>query len=253
MARVTRRFFLLSSAALSVGCATRQSDPLLPAAPQVRAPAVGQSWRYAKYNLYTQAPLDDQIDRVAAVNDTVEIASSSEAAKNANAKSKWGAEFLQKYLHAREKPVGPLPSEIQAPWGKIVVDPHWGVVQVYETPIPLWPEQMLSGWETHVNTHYKTPDRQDPLPWRLAMKAHGWEWITVPAGRFNALRITNLINFANADLDRTDSVRRETLWLAPEVGRWVARESAGSYYLEDSAADQPYSENGFRCELLEWS
>jgi hypothetical protein len=156
-------------------------------------------------------------------------------------------------LHPHGKPEGPLPSEIQAPWGRVLVDPHWGVVQVYETAIPLWPEQLLSGWQIHVSTNYKTPDRPDALPWSQAMRAHGWESITVPAGRFNALRITNLINFANTDLARTDSMRRETLWFAPEVGRWVVRESAGSYYVEDSAADQPYNENGFRCELLEWS
>jgi hypothetical protein len=48
-------------------------------------------------------------------------------------------------------------------------------------------------------------------------------------------------------------VRQETLWFAPEVGRWVARESTGSYYLDDSLVDQPYNESGFRWVLLEWS
>jgi hypothetical protein len=85
------------------------------------------------------------------------------------------------------------------------------------------------------------------------MKAHAWEPITVPAGRFTALRFTNLINFGHSDVARTDSVRHETLWFAPEVGRWVARESRGSYNDDDSAVDTPYNENGFRWELLEWT
>jgi hypothetical protein len=135
----------------------------------------------------------------------------------------------------------------------VLVDPHWGQVQVYETPIPLWPEQLRPGWHTRVHTKYKTPGNQDPLPWEQTMKAHSWETITVPAGQFKALRFTNLINFRNGDITRTDSVREETLWFSPEVGRWVARESRGSYYIDDSAVDQPFNENGFRWELLEWS
>jgi hypothetical protein len=85
------------------------------------------------------------------------------------------------------------------------------------------------------------------------MKAHAWETISVPAGQFRALRYTNMIQFRSGDISRTDSVRQETLWFAPEVGRWVARESTGSYYLDDSLVDQPYNESGFRWELLEWS
>ena len=135
----------------------------------------------------------------------------------------------------------------------ILVDAHWGEVQFYESAIPLWPEQLRPGWQTRVSTSYMTPRSQDPLSWIQTMKAHAWESVTVPAGRFKTLRFTNVINFKDGDISRTDSVRRETLWFAPEVGRWVVRESKGSYYEDNSAADQPYNENGFRWELLEWS
>jgi hypothetical protein len=183
----------------------------------------------------------------------VEIASNSEANKDDNAKAKWGTEFLRKYMGHREKPTGPLPSEIQGPWGMILVDPHWGLVQVYETPVPLWPQELLAGWQTHVSTKYKTPANQGGMRWEQTMKAHAWETVTVPAGQFKALRYTNSISFGNSDPEKTNSVRHETLWFAPEVGRWVARESTGSYYVDDSVVDQPYNENGFRWELLEWS
>jgi hypothetical protein len=230
------------------------ADAAMPPSVNVRQPVVGQSWRYSQNDLYTRALVGVQVDRVTVVNRTVEISSSSEALKDEDAaKSRWGTDFLRKYLGHRDKPAGALPSEIQDPWGMVLVDPHWGQVQVYETPIPLWPAQLRPGWRTHTNTKYKTPLNQDARPWDQTMKAHAWETITVPAGQFKSLRFTNSINFSSGDITRTDSVRQETVWFAPDVGRWVARESKGSYYVDDSAVDTPYDENGFRWELLEWS
>jgi hypothetical protein len=254
MAHVTRRAFLLSSAALSVGCAIRGpgADATAIPAQNVRRPVVGQSWRYAKHDIFTRSVVDEQVDRVAAVNNSVEIGSSYQAAAKA-AKSGWGANLLRKYVPHQDSPGGTLPSEIQDPWGMVVVDPHWSQVQVYEAPIPLWPTQLEPGWQTHISTKYKTPADQDALPWDQAMKAQAWETVTVPAGRFKALRYSNLIKFRHSDFSRTDSVRRETLWFAPEVGRWVVRESKGTYYVIDSTIVQPYNESGYRWELLEWS
>jgi hypothetical protein len=251
MAQITRRFFLMSSAALSMGCSTR---PPSEAAPSARQPVVGQSWRYSKHDLFTHAHLDNQLDRVAAVGRTVEIASSNEAPKaESSPSSTWGTEILQEYAVRRDKPVGVLPSEIQDPWGMVVADPHWGQVQVYETPIPLWPLELRPGWQAHVKTNYKTPTNKNELLWDQTMKARTWETIAVPAGQFKTLRFTNMINFASSDATRTVSARNETLWFAPEVGRWVARESSGSYYQDNSAIDTPYSESSYRWELIEWS
>jgi hypothetical protein len=224
-------------------------------APSVRPPAVGQTWRYAQRDLFTHALVDNQVDHVASINRTIEIASSNEAVRDADGgNSRWGTEFLRKYIgHRDNATAGPLPSEIQGPWGMVLVDPHWGQVQVYQTPVPAWPAQLRPGWQTHLVTKYKTPSNQDALLWEQTMRAHAWETVSVPAGQFKVLRFTNSISFKNGDVDRTDSVRQETVWFAPEVGRWVARESRGSYYVDDSAVDQPYNENGFRWELLEWS
>jgi hypothetical protein len=245
---------LLSSAALSVGCAVREPGAAAPTStPAVRQPAVGQSWRYAKHDLFTGALLDTQVDRVTAVDGRIEINSLAELAKDKNASSRWGAEFLRKYIVRPDTQSGDLPSEIQEPWGMVLVDPHWAQVQVYEKAIPLWPEQLRPGWQTQINTKYKTPFNQDALAWGQSMKAHGWETITVAAGRFQTLRFANLIKYQSGDIARTNAVRQETVWFAPEVGRWVARESRGSYYLEDSLVVQPYNESGFRWELLEWS
>jgi hypothetical protein len=254
MANVTRRYFLLSSAALSVGCTMRRSEvaPRDASSPTVRPPAVGQSWRYAKHDIYTHTLVDDEIDRVAAVGRTIDIDSRSEAEKK-NVDAKWGTPWLRKYIPRRELPEGPLPSEIQSPWGQVLVDPHWSQVQVYEAPIPLWPAELAPGWKAHFNTKYKTPSNENGLSWDQTMVAHGWETLTVAAGQFKTLRFTNSVNFKSADFSRENSQRKETLWFAPEVGRWVARESIGSYYIEDSSVDTPYDEPGFRWELTEWT
>ncbi|HSZ09511.1 MAG TPA: hypothetical protein VK794_13310 [Steroidobacteraceae bacterium] len=220
--------------------------------PAVRAPAVGQSWRYSKRDIFTHTIVDDQIDRVAAVGRTIDIDSRSEASKNGKTE-KWGTAWLRKYIPRRELPEGPLPSEIQAPWGQVLVDPHWSQVQVYEAPIPLWPAQLTPGWKTHFNTKYKTPSNEDGLPWDQTMAAHEWQTISVAAGNFRALRFTNVISFKSADFSRETSQRKETIWFAPEVGRWVARESTGTYYIEDSSVDTPYDEPGFRWELTEFT
>lgn len=253
MAQVTRRFFLLSSAALSVGCAVRgpAAGAAIPAQ-NVRRPVQGQSWRYAKRDIFNHTVLDEQVDQVAAVDHSVEIESSFEAAR-VKAKPGWGAALLKKYAGHKKSPGGTLPSEIQDPWGMVAVDPHWSQVQVYETPIPLWPMQLEPGWQTRISTNYKTPSDQDALPWDQTMKALNWETVTVPAGQFKALRFTNYIKFKHSDFSRTDSVRKETIWFAPEVGRWIARESQGTYYIADSTIVQPYNESGYRWELLEWS
>jgi hypothetical protein len=254
MAHLTRRFFLLSSAALSVGCAIRGRAAAATslAVQPVRQPSKGQSWRYSKQDIFTRHIVDEQVDRVGAVDHTVEIDSSYQAAHAAE-KQRWGAALLRKYTGHREIPAGSLPSEIQDPWGMVAVDPHWSQVQVFETPIPLWPAQLEPGWQAHISTNYKTPSDPDALPWDQTMKALNWETVNVPAGQFKALRFTNYIKFKHSDFSRTDSVRKETIWFAPEVGRWVARQSQGTYYVADSTIDQPYNENGYRWELLEWS
>src|ERR1700688_4561320 len=104
MAHVTRRFFLLSSAALSVGCTIRRpgADATAQPAQIVRQPVVGQSWRYAKHDIFTRAVVDDQLDRVVTVDHSVEIDSSYQAVTGENAaNSRWGVAFLRKYMGHR--------------------------------------------------------------------------------------------------------------------------------------------------------
>jgi hypothetical protein len=83
------------------------------------------------------------------------------------------------------------------------------------------------------------------------MRAHRWESIATPAGHFTALLYTNLINFRYTNVSgRVAGQRKERIWIAPEVGRWVVRESSGTFY-QDAA--EPFDEDSYRWELLSWT
>lgn len=253
MARVTRRSFLLSGAALSIdglGIGT-VANARIGTEAQVRLPAVGQSWQYAKRDLITESTLDTEIHHVSAVGPIIEIQTQSDMAQDGPRNyPSWGVRWLQKY-GAHRRPAGPLPSEIQDPWGMIVVDSHWGKPQAYEKPIPIWPSELRAGWSSGtLITRYQTYN-EDPLMWQLTMTAYDWESIQVPAGHFKALRYINLIYFLYPNVsERVAAQRKETVWIAPEIGRWVARESSGSFR-EDIGTE--VQESSHRWELLSWT
>jgi len=123
---------------------------------------------------------------------------------------------------------------------------------IVSQPIPLWPTRLEPGWKYHVNTKYRTSD-EEGLSWVQTMRAEGWETVDVPAGQFKALKYTNLINFTSSDSGRTGSVRRESIWFVPEIGRWAARESTGTYFRDESVDDQQLNESGYRWELLSFT
>ena len=244
---------MLSAIAASAGCAFRGRGNSSGDAPALRPPLVGQTWHYAKYDLISGSFVENQTDRVAAVGGTIAIESHSDAGPEANtAHASWGSELLRK-IRGSDAGSAALPNEVQDPWGMVLVDPHWGQAQVYQAPIPLWPTQLRPGWRTHFRTKYKTVAHDATLPWEQTMEAQTWGSVPGPAGQIRTLRFTNLINFTHPDPARTSSVRRETLWFAPEIGRWVARESVGTYYLDDSVDDRPSNEGSYRWKLLEWT
>ena len=249
----TRRDFILFWGAVSVGCAARGATTAVPSTPppEVRAPALGQSWRYAKHDYFTGKLVDTQIDRVSKVDQSIEIESRSEtSADNPITCPSWGERWWQEYM-GTDATAASAPTEVQKPWGMIVVDPHWSELQAFQKAIPLWPTQLRPGWATTVNTQYMIPGSREPMPSQLTMRAQRWETITVPAGRFTALRYYNLIDlrFPNA-WERTAAVRQEKIWLAPEIGRWVIRESHGTFR-EDLGSE--VNESSFRWELLSWT
>jgi hypothetical protein len=252
MAISTRRDFIYFAAAASVGCVARGAKAPTPSGPAqvVRAAAVGQSWRYAKHDYFTGKVVDTQIDRVSKIGKSVEIESRSETGDDRPITiPSWGDGWWQEYMGS-ETAIAPAPTEVQNPWGMIIIDPHWSEPQAFEKAIPLWPSQLVPGWSITVGTNYKNPNSDETMPTQLTMRALRWESITVPAGHFTALRYYNIIDFRfrNAS-ERTAAIRQENIWFAPEIGRWVSRESRG-IFREDVGYD--VKESSYRWELLSW-
>ena len=121
-----RRILWVVLPALLVGCITSQplprgqlvSQPMPP--PAVRAPKIGQEWVYQVRNVFNEEIVDTITERVVSVGDQIRISRSGVKA-------------------------GPLPDEIQSPWGYVIQDPHWQPPQKFTKAIPLWPEQLQVG------------------------------------------------------------------------------------------------------------
>jgi hypothetical protein len=252
---ISRRIFLLGTSALSVGCYGRsvKVDSSRNPEARLRAPAIGQSWRYAKRDAFTGKLVETQVERIADVGDAITIQRQRQADEAPHERrqslgTKWWEAYGERSTGSAE-----LQSEVQQPWGMILVDPHWDLLQVYRKPIPLWPTELRAGWSSLISTKFKTPLSGWENSWQQTMQAHAWEKIRVPAGEFLTLRYTNYINFTHADFSRMFSVREEVLWFAPDVGRWVSRRTSGTYYIQDSIIDTPFDEGSYHWDLLDWS
>jgi hypothetical protein len=232
---LNRRSALLAVLALP-GCAIQPLPPFavtaIPApggSGSLRAPRVGQSWTYRKLNFFNSALLDVVQETVASVGSTVDV----------DRKSDSGAA---------------LADEKHAAWGQLLRDPAWDYPMTFEAPVPLWPVSFAGDARTTVNSHYQM-DGGSFRHWvQVSCVVHGWERITVAAGTFDTVRIDRLIRLQHHDFTRVQTLRRDTLWLSPEVGRWVARETSGEYVQAGSPGMlRNYTqEDHFHWELTAW-
>jgi hypothetical protein len=221
---VSRRTFIAATAMTPVACSVPLSyERGTPVAqpqptPTVRPPKVGQEWTYVQRNVFDGKTLGLITERVASVGSSIVIERTDENG-------------------------GRFSDEVQGPWGMVITDPHWERTVIFNPPIPLWPQELLASWSKQTISKYSLAGYPDSsYQWQVYMGAHGWEQINVPAGSFLTLRYQNLINYQSDDGNKVNCIRKETIWFAPSIGRWVARESSGSYmilgvlvpFLEDS-------------------
>ncbi|QWD69808.1 hypothetical protein [Polynucleobacter sp. UB-Siik-W21] len=230
-----RRFFLVALPIFLLGCISSQPFPQgvnvgqpIPT-PIVRAPKVGQEWVYQVRNVFNQEIIDTVTERVVSVGSEIRIARSG-------VKS------------------GPLPDEIQAPWGFVLQDPHWSPPQKFQQAIPLWPEQLQVGWYRFYKIHYQVPAYPDgSYYWGLNMSALAWEQIQSPLGKFLTLHLHNEIPyFESNDLFRVQNIREEDVWFSPEIGRWVIRRGSGRYITPGVFWSNAYWEDYWQWELVSW-
>ena len=230
-----QRLFLFTLPLFLAACISSQPYPkgVVEAQPQpipvVRAPKVGQEWVYQVRNVFNQEVIDVVTERVVSVGDQIRISRSGIKA-------------------------GPLPDEIQSPWGYVIQDPHWSPPQKFTPAIPLWPPQLNSNWNGFYRSRYEVLGHPDgSYYWGLSMNSSQWERLSVPAGQFLTLKYRNEIPyFESQDVFRIASYREEDLWFSPEIGRWVIRRSFGRYLLGGMRWNGALWEDYLEWELISW-
>lgn len=201
------------------------SDPAAHA--RVRAPAVGQQWGYGKYNVYNSELVATELHRVQAMEPQVVIESRS--------------------------PAGVLLGvERHAPWGQLLQDPAWDMTQRLERPVPLWPAVLAPGVHESIRARYQTESGSFFYWIQVQTTVAAWERLSLPIGAWDVWRIERHIRLAHPDASRIETVRRDTLWLSPELGRWVLRETVGQYRISGGRKVNWFNEDHFRWELQSW-
>jgi len=198
--------------------------------PVVRPPALGQQWVYEVRNVFNGEVIDILTETIIEIGPTVRI-------------------------ERQGKKLGKLPDEIHVPWGNIVQDPHWTPPQVFTKALPLWPEQFSPRWSGFYQTRYQVlGNPENDYYWGLSIDEKGWRRIKAIAGEFDVLYFTNTADFFQSDdWFRMASNRREQVWFAPQIGRWVVRESFGEYlWLGMNGWAQSIKEDYLRWELISW-
>lgn len=226
---------LLAVAAVLTACISPQPYPSGVAAgqptptPVVRAPKIGQEWVYNVRNVFNQQLVDVVTERVVSVGEQVRIQRSGEKA-------------------------GPLPDEIQSPWGYVFQDARWTPPQRFIRPIPLWPTQFTAGFSQFYKANYQVLGYPDgTYYWGLGMQANQWEWVKVPAGEFLTLQYHNeMPYFESNDVFRVGNIRDEDIWFSPEIGRWVIRRGYGRYITNGIFWVKAYWEDYLQWELVSW-
>lgn len=228
---LSRRTFIASAGLAPVACGglsyeqgilVAQPNPL----PIIRSPKVGQEWTYIKRNVFNGKILDLITERVTSINSNITIERMSQDGSR-------------------------LPNEVQRTWGMVITDAQWPRILNFNPSIPLWPLNLSSSWNQQFNVQYTvTGYPNNFLNWRQYMQAEGWEKITVPAGEFIALRYKSIIHYQGNEDDQVHSLRKTTAWFSPQIGRWVARESSGSYRVAEIGDD--VLEGSYQWQLISW-
>ena len=223
-----RRSLLAGGLLLLGGCAAVETIPPPPgpvAAPRVR---VGDRWRYQRVNRYNGLPTGELTMQVTALAPRLVVRVTDEAG---NA----------------------LPDETyDRPW-RVLQEPNYDQVQVFEQPQPLLPDRIETGARLDTANNYRTAEGRDPLFWNEELSARGWERVRVPGGVFEALRIQRYVWFQHSDWARIMERRRETLWYAPSVNRWVLREWTGAYKWQTSDRGEWLQEDWVAWRLMEYA
>lgn len=195
-----------------------------PSPTPLRPAALGQRWVYRRYNVFNSALLGTEEHEVVAVGPRVQIRHRSEG--RTDQMEEWSSTGLLRDL-------------------------AWDRVQNYDPALPLWPANLQAGARS-VHRGYYTLDDGSYRYWiSQHTEVRGWETVPLARGAMRALRIEHFVRVQHHDLRRLETTRRDTLWLAPETGRWIARETAGEYRSGSGPRGTAF-EDKQRWELVDW-
>lgn len=180
-----------------IGCQTASST----AAPALNLTRpqwqMGQRWQYQLMDGFNAAVLGKPQYRVTATALDIEIAVEQKIVERYNAQM------------------------------QLLAEDTFGENVQYNRPVN-WFTEGGKGNEQQSSTRYvnnSTPAHW----WRQKVTVLGVESVTVPAGTYNCALIQRTIYFEHPDRFRSQSQRVDKMWYAPEVKRWVQRETRGSY------------------------
>ncbi len=219
----------LAAALLMYGCAWQdQGAGRALATPNepvtIRPPAIGQQWVYQVRDLYTGRVVDRLTETVAAVTPEVSIARQSDKR-------------------------GVLPPEIQRPWGRFAQDVQWDQPLVFDTPVSAWPEG--TGATCWSGNYRVAGGSEFHYPWAQSLRPLQWESVNVAAGTFEAIHYAVHIRYAGPqDYYYVGSERDVSVWLAPQVGRWVLRRARGVHYVPGHGGTD--LDDATEWELVSW-
>lgn len=216
-----RRRLLIAGAALPAACATPVPGIAPPAVPPALPTlALGQRWRYETIDLFRGQPIGELRAEVVRSSPGPRLPAGTPRPAG------YEAPLVVTLTDARGQPAGE--EHWAGPWD-VLLEPAYDAPQRFDAPMPLLPDRLAPGSRRTDTTWYAVPTSSDALWWQQRVHAVQWEIVTVPAGRFEALRIERFINFRHWDRWREQPWRTDTLWYAPAVGRWVQREWTGRY------------------------
>ena len=139
----------------------------------------------------------------------------------------------------------------RGPW-IVERDAVFDMSNAYQPGLPLLAFPLSEGeWRSDTASSAEEPGKPRG-PWQVHTRVGPWERVRVPAGEFVALRVERRIWFLHPDIFRDRSHRVDTLWYAPEVGRWVKREWTGFHTSRYSPLRGVTREDWVRWELREF-
>jgi hypothetical protein len=216
----------LSACAGNASFSTSESSGSIQGYQSIRKPAVGQQWVYNVRDLYNNLVIDTITETVVSVTPVIEIKRES-------------------------KKHGQLASEIQSNTGLALRDPYWNPPVNFINPMPMWPQSSEKS-QTFV-TRYKTgEDNVSTYHWSSTITFDGAETLNLDGKQFNTLKSNDWIYFVSNDFSRHTSMRTSTMWLAPEVGRWIIRVTDGSYLDSNTGIGGDRYESRLQYELVSY-